>query len=172
MCYERLESDEATKRRSGEGGRRACFRLMRGFSLIEMMVVLVLIGILASLVTVNVRHYMIKGKQEAARAQISAICTALETFYGVYGRYPTNDEGLEILARKSDRLPEPLMRQIPLDPWNNPYVYNSPGRSEPYEVISFGADGREGGEGADSDIVSWQLQESGDGTADMDTSGL
>ena len=143
-----------------------CSSRRRGFTLIEMMVVLVLIGLLAGVVTVSVRHYLVTGKQQAARAQVAALKTAVETFYGIVGRYPTNDEGLEILTQRSDQLPEPLLdsRQVPSDPWGRPYQYNSPGREEPYEIISFGADGREGGSGGDADIVSYQLNVEGDAT--------
>jgi general secretion pathway protein G len=128
-----------------------------------MMVVLVLIGLLAGLVTVSVRHYLVTGKQQAARAQIASLKTAAETFYSVYGRYPTNDEGLDILTQRTDQLPEPLLagRTVPNDPWGRPYQYNSPGREEPYEIISYGADGRQGGEGGDADVESWQLSAGG-----------
>ena len=131
----------------------------RGFTLLEMMFVFVLIGILATLVTVNVRYYLLKGKQNAARAEISSICTALETFFSVNGRYPENDEGLAILAQTSEKQPEALLKRVPVDPWGHAYQYNRPGRAGPYEVICFGADGRAGGEGADKDIASWNLKE-------------
>lgn len=137
----------------------------KGFTLIEMMVVLVLIGLLAGVVSVSVRHYLVTGKQQAARAQIASLRTAVETFYSVYGRYPTNDEGLEILTQRTDQLPEPLLqsRAVPSDPWGRPYQFNSPGRQEPYEIISYGADGREGGQDGDADIVSWLLSGPADG---------
>ena len=134
-------------------------RQRRGFTLIEMMVVLVLIGLLAGVVTVSVRHYLVAGKQQAARAQVSALRTAVETFNTIEGRYPTNDEGLDVLTRRTDRIPEPLWgsRTIPADPWGRPYVYNSPGAQEPFEIISYGKDGREGGEGEDADVASYDL---------------
>ena len=131
----------------------------RGFSLVEIMVVLVIIGLLASVVTVNVRHYLIKGKQNAARSEIASICLALDTYYAALDRYPSNDEGLAVLSRSSDKLPEPLLQQSPVDPWGRPYQYNQPGREAAYEVISYGADGREGGEDADGDIFSWDLKQ-------------
>lgn len=131
-----------------------------GFSLVEMMVVLVLIGMLAAVVTINVRHYMTKGRQNTARLEVSTICNAVEAFYTTTGRYPTNEEGIAVLTKASDQLPEPLLKQLPLDPWGRPYQYNHPGQREAYEVICLGADGREGGEGADADIVSWNLKES------------
>jgi len=130
-----------------------------GFSLVEIMVVLVIIGLLAGVVTLNVRHFMIKGKQNTARMEISNICQAVESFYATFGRYPSNEEGLAVLTQTNDKLPEKLLNQMPSDPWGKSYQYNQPGRSEPYEVICFGADGREGGEGADRDIVSWDLKD-------------
>lgn len=151
-----------------------CCKLRRrhprpAFTLIEMMVVLVLIGLLAGLVTVSVRHYLVTGKQDAARAQIASFKTAVETFYAAYGRYPSSDEGLEILTKPTERLPEPLLsqRRVPDDPWGRAYQYDAPGRDEPYEIVCFGADGREGGAGGDADIVSWDLSAaSGEGGRD------
>jgi general secretion pathway protein G len=134
-------------------------RSKRGFTLIELTAVLALMAILAGIVTINVRHYLIKGKQNAARAEIATICDAVEAFYTAEGRYPTNQEGLAVLAARSDAGTEPLLKQMPVDPWGHPYQYNCPGRNgEPYEVICFGADGREGGDGADADIYSWSLK--------------
>ena len=130
----------------------------RGFSLIEFTVVLALIGLLAGVVTVNVRHHLIRGKQNAVRAEIAAVRDAVEGYYTVVGRYPSNEEGLSALTEASEQIAEPLLQQRPIDPWGRPYQYNQPGRSEPYEIICFGADGREGGDGADADIVSWDLK--------------
>jgi len=134
-------------------------RKRHAFSLIEFTVVLALIGLLAGIVTIGVRPMLIRGKQNAARAEIAAIRQALEQFYSIYSRYPTNDEGLASLRKPSERITEPLLSQDPKDPWGRQYQYNAPGRVEPYEVICFGADGREGGTGADMDIVSWDLKE-------------
>src|SRR3954467_6923753 len=106
MCFER----------SRVGWRR---RRQRGFTLLEMMFVFVLIGILATLVTVNVRYYLLKGKQNAARAEVSSILTALETFYSTNNRYPDNEEGLAVLTKVSEKQPEPLLKQIPKDPWGH-----------------------------------------------------
>ena len=132
----------------------------RAFSLVELMAVLALMALLASIVTVSVRPLLSRGKQNAARTEISNICSALESFYSVEGRYPTNDEGLAQLAQKTERIPEPLLAGLPVDPWGRPYQYLQPGRNNrPYEVISYGADGREGGQGADADICSWNLRE-------------
>ena len=129
----------------------------RGFSLVEIMVVLVIIGLLAGFVTINVRAYMITGKQQAARSQIATFVAAIESFYVHHDRYPSNDEGLEVLTQKTQELPEPLLVRIPVDPWGHSYQYNQPGREGPYEVICLGADGRPGGSSADADIQSFQL---------------
>ena len=136
-------------------------RISPAFSLVEIMVVLVIIGLLAGAITIGTRNYMVKAKENTARMEIATICNALETFYTVYDRYPTNEEGLTILTEETERLEEPLMRQKPTDPWGRPYQYNQPGREGPYEVVSLGADGREGGDGADGDIGSWALKEGG-----------
>ncbi|MEZ6192080.1 MAG: type II secretion system major pseudopilin GspG [Phycisphaerales bacterium] len=128
---------------------------VKGFSLIEILAVLVLIGIAAGLVAVNVRPLMSKGKQNAARSDISTIVSALEAYYMAVGEYPSNDQGLEALRQQNEHFDEPLLTKGLTDPWGRPYQYNQPGsRDQPYEVFSFGADGRDGGEGADVDIRS------------------
>jgi len=130
-----------------------------GFTLVEVMIVIVIIGLLAGVVTVNVRSYLIKAKQNTARREIATIVEALDHFYGAYDRYPTNEEGLAILTRPSEKLPEKPLNGEPTDPWGKAYQYNCPGGGdEPYEVICYGADGREGGEGVDADISSANLK--------------
>jgi general secretion pathway protein G len=129
-------------------------RRRRGFSLIELTAVLALMALLATFVTLSVRHVMVKAKQNAARSQIAAFRDVVEKYYLDTGHYPTNDQGLDIMTQSPGKSTVPLLRQVPLDPWNRPYVYLCPGRSEPYEIISLGADGREGGDGADADISS------------------
>ncbi len=122
--------------------------------MIELTAVLALMALLATFVTISVRHVMVKAKQNAAKSQIAALRDPLEKFYLDTGHYPTSDEGLTILTKGVGKNPEPLLRQIPLDPWSRPYLYLSPGKSGPYEITSLGADGREGGDGADADISS------------------
>ena len=104
---------------------RRC-RPRAGFSLIEFTVVLALIGMLAGIVTISVRPMLTRGKQNAARAEIAAIRQALDQFYSVYGRYPSNDEGLDVLRKPTERIPEPLLTQEPKDPWSHAYQYNEP----------------------------------------------
>ncbi|HUY31651.1 MAG TPA: type II secretion system major pseudopilin GspG [Pirellulales bacterium] len=129
----------------------------QGFTLVELMVVIVLIGLLAGAVSLGVRGYLITGKQNIAKMEVAKIGQALETFYTANDRFPANDEGLESLVRPSEKFPDGVLNKMPRDPWGHPYQYNQPGRSGPYEVVSYGADGREGGEGADADITSADL---------------
>jgi general secretion pathway protein G len=121
------------------------------------MVVLVILALLSGVVTVNVRSYLIKSKQNIAKLEIGKMVNALDTFYATFDRYPTNEEGLSVLAAKSDDFPEGLISFVPTDPWNHPYEYRSPGVNTPYEIICFGSDKREGGESGDRDITSMQL---------------
>jgi general secretion pathway protein G len=135
--------------------RRRQFRT--GFSLVELMVVIVIMGLLAGVTTISIRSYLVTGKQNVARLEISKICQAIDTFYGQNDRYPTTEEGITVLAAKSDSFPDGILSKIPVDPWGKPYEYIVPGRSGPYEVISYGADHREGGTGQDADILSSAL---------------
>lgn len=135
----------------------------RGFSLLEVMVVLVIIGLILGLVTVNVIGQLKGAKHDTAAAQVGTIMHAIDMYYLEHGKYPSNDEGLDALTEPSEKTGEPLMKSVPLDPWGNAYQYNSPGLNSEYEVISFGADGQEGGSGADGDIVSWELEKKGSG---------
>lgn len=130
----------------------------KGFSLVELMVVMVILGMLAGLVAVKTRGFLITGKQGTAKTQISSFVQAIESFYALEGRYPTTDEGLEIL-REPNKTGEPYLPKIPSDPWNKPYEYVSPGSQSAYEIVSLGADGREGGEGENTDISSETLNE-------------
>lgn len=131
-----------------------------GFTLMELLLVLVVIGLLASLVGPTIYQRIKPAKQTAVRAQIENFSMALDNFYLDVGRYPTNQEGLETLRIKpqsAEKWNGPyLKKEVPADPWNNPYIYRAPGRNGGYEIISYGADGREGGEGEDADINSWE----------------
>ncbi len=133
-------------------------RRRRAFSLIEFTAVLALMAILAGIVSVSVHHLLIKGKQDAAKAQIANLRTAVEQFFTETGRYPTNDEGLAVLTQKSAKVSEPLIPQVPLDPWDHPYEYLCPGPTQPFAIVCLGADGREGGTGGDGDISSENLR--------------
>jgi general secretion pathway protein G len=129
-----------------------------GFSLVEIMIVVVIIGLLAGMVTINVRGSMNRAKQNVARGEIATIAHALDQFYSVCGRYPTNDEGIALLCKPSEKITEALLSGVPLDPWGKAYQYNCPGSTNPYEVICYGADGKQGGEGIDADISSDKLK--------------
>lgn len=136
-----------------------------GFTLIEVLVVIVVLGMLATLVAPNVFQHVGAAKQATARSQIELLVAALEAYRLDNGRYPTTEQGLEALRREPLLEPRPrnwrgpyLRKEVPLDPWKNPYVYRSPGVASGtgFDLLSYGADGREGGEGEDADITSWQ----------------
>jgi general secretion pathway protein G len=122
------------------------------------MVVLVIIALLAGVVTINVRGYLTAGYQNTSKMEIRAIMDGLETFHAVMGRYPTNEEGLAALAQKTEKMPEPLLSRVPVDPWGRAYEYVQPGKDHPYEITCYGADGRPGGDGLDADIRGWELR--------------
>ena len=103
------------------------------------MIAVVIIGLLASVVTINVRSYMIKAKQNVAKQTLATTVQALETFYGLNNRYPTNEEGLEILCKPTEKDPHSLLDKFPLDPWGQPLQYNSTGKT--YELICHNPDG-------------------------------
>ncbi len=132
----------------------------RGFTLIEIMVVVIIIGLLAALVGPRLFGKVSTAKQKATKAQIELFGTALDTFRLDVGRYPTSEEGLKALREKpagAENWQGPyLPKEIPVDPWNKPYVYKSPGEHGDYDLMSYGLDGAEGGEGENQDIVSWK----------------
>ncbi len=154
-----------SRERSAVSGQRLAFQrdtakrrsTRSAFTLTELMVVIVIIGLLAGAVTLSVRSYLISSKQNVAKMEIAKISEALNTFYAQYDRFPGNEEGIEILAQPSEKFADGLLSKVPVDPWGNPYEYIHPGRSKPFEIISYGADGREGGTGAEQDISSVDL---------------
>jgi general secretion pathway protein G len=131
-----------------------------GFTLIELIVVVVIIGLLAGLVLPQFIRQEEKAKLKATRAQIELLGTALDTFRLDIGRYPTTEEGLQALRQKPatlDRWDGPyIKKELPEDPWGKPYVYKSPGDHGPFDIISYAADGVPGGEGDNRDITSWE----------------
>ncbi len=132
----------------------------KGFTLFEILVVIIIIGLLAALVGPRLFGKVSSARQKAAKAQIELFGTALDTFRLDTGRYPTTEEGLKALREKPsgvERWEGPyLPKEIPVDPWDKPYVYKSPGQHGDYDLISYGLDGAEGGEGENLDIVSWK----------------
>jgi general secretion pathway protein G len=139
---------------------RKAERRGEGFTLIEILVVVIIIGLLAALVGPKLFGKVGSAKQKAAKAQIELFGTTLDVFRLDVGRYPTTEEELKALREKPTGVDEwqgpYLPKEIPLDPWGRPYVYKSPGEHGDYDLISYGLDGVEGGEGENQDIASWK----------------
>jgi general secretion pathway protein G len=132
----------------------------KGFTLFEILVVIIIIGLLAALVGPRLFGKVSMAKQKAAKAQIELFGTALDTFRLDVGKYPTTEDGLKALREKpagAEGWQGPyLPKEIPVDPWGAAYVYKSPGEHGDYDLISYGLDKAEGGEGENLDIVSWK----------------
>lgn len=133
-----------------------------GFTLTELLVVLVIIGLLAALVGPVLYQRINPAKESVARAQIENFMSALDSYFLDIGKFPTQQQGLAALRTRQEgeaKWNGPyLKKDIPPDPWGNPFVYRSPGRNGGYELISYGADGKEGGEGDNADINSWETK--------------
>ena len=133
-----------------------------GFTLVEILVVIVVIAILATLVAPNVFRHVGSARDATARSQIEMLGAALDAYRLDHGRYPTTVEGLALLWEgppgSADWQGPYLRKPVPLDPWDNAYVYRSPGTQSRmgYDLVSQGADGRPGGDGENADINSWE----------------
>ena len=130
-----------------------------GFTLMELLVVMVILGLLAALVGPRIWKNVTKSKITAAKTQIELLGQALDQFRLDTGRYPTSQEGLEALRTSPgvEGYDGPYLRKpVPNDPWNRPYVYLSPGSQGDYDLSTYGLDGSPGGEGENKDVVSWQ----------------
>ncbi|MEQ1560572.1 MAG: type II secretion system major pseudopilin GspG [Methyloglobulus sp.] len=132
-----------------------------GFTLLELLVVLGIIAMLAGLVGPQVMKHMGESKVKAAKVQIEDLAQTLDMYKLDVGSYPTSEQGLNALIESPDgaqRWNGPYLRKakVPLDPWNNEYKYTSPGEHGKFDVMSMGADGKEGGEGEDKDLASWE----------------
>lgn len=138
-----------------------------GFTLIEIMVVIVILGLLAAIIAPRIIGRVDEAKVTEAKVQISSMETALKLYRLDNGRYPSTEQGLEALITKPTTgiIPKKWRKggylekkKVPADPWGNPYIYASPGLHGDYDIITYGADGVRGGEGFDADIASWDLE--------------
>jgi general secretion pathway protein G len=150
--------DEDVRRLSRRQARR---QAQRGFTLVEMLVVITIIGLIMALVGPRVLNYLSDSRAKTAKIQIQSFASALDLFYLDAGRYPSSAEGLAALVRPPAGIGAwngPYLKggTVPNDPWSNPYVYRQPAERGAYEIRSFGSDGQEGGTGTAADITSAQ----------------
>lgn len=143
---------EARRRRDGEAG----------FTLVEILVVITIIGLIMAIVGPRVLNYLGESKVKAARIQIESFGSALDLYYLDMGRYPSSNDGLAALVQRPGNAEEwngPYLKGavVPNDPWGHAYVYRSPVEHAPYEIVSYGSDGQEGGSGTATDISSLQF---------------
>ena len=143
------------RERAGEMSRRQIDQ--QGFTLVEMLVVITIIGLIMGLIGPRVLNYLSESKVKAAKIQLQSFGGALDLFYLDAGRFPSTAEGLTALVRPTPGVAAwngPYLKggNIPNDPWSHGYVYRSPGEHGPYEILSYGADGQEGGSGVAADI--------------------
>ena len=140
---------------------------IQGFTLIELRVVLVIIGILACYIGPRIMGRPEEARRTKAEVQVAGIKTALKMYKLDNGFYPSTDQGLQALveAPKSGKIPRKWRaggyldaNHVPMDPWDTPFVYLSPGLNNDFDLSSYGADGEQGGEGDDRDINSWELE--------------
>jgi general secretion pathway protein G len=145
-----------SRRRRGLSGRRG----EHGYTLVEILVVITIVGLLVALVGPRVLNYLGESKVKTARIQIQSLASALDLFYLDAGRYPSSAEGLTALVQRGGGIAAwngPYLKGglVPNDPWGKPYIYRSPGERGAYDIVSYGADGQEGGTGTAADITSW-----------------
>lgn len=128
-----------------------------GFSFIELMVVIVIIGLLTSVVAINVLPSQDKAMGEKAKADVAILTQAVEMYRMDNLRYPSTDEGLDVLKPRNGQ--QGYIKALPKDPWNNQYQYVIPGEKGIFDIYSLGADGRLGGEDMNADIGNWPEEE-------------
>jgi len=138
----------------------------RGFTLIEIMVVMVILGLLVAIVAPNIMGRSDQARLTVAETQMSNIANALDLYRLDNSHYPSTQQGLEALVSKPSGSPEPrnwnpegYLNSVPEDPWGAPYQYVNPGTEGPYDLYSYGADGREGGDGDNADISVWKVRD-------------
>jgi general secretion pathway protein G len=136
-------------------------RTVLGFSLIELLVVLAILGLLAGLVGPQVMKFLGGSKTKTAKLQIEDLSTALDLYHLEVGNYPSSSEGLDALVEKpadASNWNGPYLRkkQVPKDPWGHDFHYNQPGQHGPFDIYSLGSDNVEGGDGEAQDVVSWE----------------
>lgn len=135
-------------------------RSQSGFTLIELLIVMIIIGLLASLVGPRLFRHVGEAKTKTAKAQIELLGTALDSYRLDVGKYPSTEQGLNALREQPsgvDTWNGPyLPKDVPQDPWGNAYHYKSPGENGDYDLYSYGADNKSGGEGEDADVTSWE----------------
>ena len=136
-------------------------RIQSGFTLIELMVVLLIIGVLAALIVPNVLDRADDARATAAKTDVNNLMQALKLYKLDNQRYPTSEQGLQALLTKPASTPvpanwKPYLEKLPNDPWGRAYLYLNPGIKGEIDVMSFGADGQAGGEGKNADVGSWQ----------------
>ncbi len=141
--------------------------LQRGFSLIEIMVVVVILAILGAAVVPSLLGQTDKARYARAQADIAKLDSMIELYKIQTGVFPSTEQGLYALVRKPAGEPEPrnypqngYIKKLSQDPWGNDYIYVYPGEHGPYDIFSLGADGQEGGEGFDADITNWDQSKS------------
>src|SRR5580700_4717251 len=142
--------------RRAEGRRQQEFG-QQGFTLVEMLVVITIIGLIMGLIGPRVLNYLSESKVKAAKIQLQSFGSALDLFYLDAGRFPSTAEGLEALVRPTPGVAAwngPYLKggNVPTDPWSHSYVYRSPGERGPYDIVSYGSDGQEGWSGIAADI--------------------
>jgi general secretion pathway protein G len=128
-----------------------------GFTLVEMLVVITIIGLIMGLIGPRVLNYLGESKVKAAKIQLQSFSSALDLFYLDAGRFPSTAEGLAVLVQRTPGVAAwngPYLKggNVPNDPWSHPYLYRAPGERGPYDIVSYGADGQEGGSGLAADI--------------------
>ncbi|MFL4984549.1 MAG: type II secretion system major pseudopilin GspG [Xanthobacteraceae bacterium] len=153
MSYRAARLRGSRRRRSARHGER-------GFTLVEILVVITIIGLIMGLVGPRVLNYLTESKAKAAKIQIESFSSALDLYFLDNGRYPSSSEGLTALVQRPGSTMTwngPYLKGavVPNDPWGNPYQYRAPGQHGTYDIVSYGADGQEGGAGSATDIVSW-----------------